>query len=246
MTSAPHPFTSEGKGRSPQFLPYATALERETAMLDAVAAGAESRVLIWHCERCIVVPQRLADYKTFPAAARRLEKQGFPVFVRTSGGDAVVQGPGVVNISLSTAVSHQVTDRISASYRLLCAPLMSLLREYNIETGNGSVTGAMCNGLYNVTAMGRKLAGTAQRWRPARNAAHHTMLGHLALSVNIDHAAAVAAINDFYDAADIDLRVCSSAHINISELLSANNIEICEKKFIDCIDNSYTKAINYL
>jgi octanoyl-[GcvH]:protein N-octanoyltransferase len=178
--------------------------------------------MIWHCEPCLAVPRRLAASPSFPAATRELQRRGLPVVVRDTGGDAVVQGPGVVNVSVAFAIPANLPDRIGEAYRRLCAPLMSLLREQHIETANGAVAGAMCDGAFNVTAAGRKLAGTAQRWRRARNIPGFAVLGHLALSVDIDHAAAAAAVNAFYAAAEIDSRVDGSAHVNLTELLPAN------------------------
>ncbi|THF54420.1 lipoate--protein ligase family protein [Ollibium composti] len=215
---------NEADGR-PQFLPIAAAFEWETAMLDAVAGGAGLQVMVWRCERCIVVPRRLAASAAFPAAARELERRGFPVVVRNTGGDAVVQGPGVVNVSLAFAMPAKLPDRIGHAYRFLCAPLMSLLRKHGIETANGAVAGAMCDGTFNIIAMDRKLAGTAQRWRRAfggEGDSGFAVLGHLALSADLDHAAAADAINAFYAAAGIDSRVRGDAHVNIAELLPSD------------------------
>jgi len=203
----------------PHRLPVAAALAREAAMLDAVAGGAAPQILVWQCERCIVVPRRLTSSAGFPTAAADLERGGFPVFVRNTGGDAVVQGPGVVNVSLAFARSPKQEDRIGEAYRILCAPLMALLKEHGIEAANGAIAGAMCDGAFNVTAMGRKLAGTAQRWRSLRGAAGFAVLGHLALSVDLDHAAAADAVNVFYAAAGIESRVRGDVHINMAELL---------------------------
>ncbi|MGE0280578.1 MAG: biotin/lipoate A/B protein ligase family protein [Rhizobiaceae bacterium] len=246
--AARHPLEHGRSDGSPQFLPIAAALERETAMLDAVAGGAGPQVLVWQCERCIVVPRRLAASAAFSEAARDLERRGFPVIARDTGGDAVVQGPGVVNVSLAFTIPPNMPDRIGEAYRMLCAPLMSLLRQYDIETANGAVSGAMCDGAFNVTACGRKLAGTAQRWRRARGAegaSSFAVFGHLALSVDIDHTAAADAVNAFYAAAEIDSRVEEFAHINLTELLPAQGL-ITASTVVGCLTPFYvTKTGRY-
>jgi lipoate-protein ligase A len=243
--AAHHPLEPDQEGGCAQFLPIAAALERETAMLDAVAGGASPQVIVWQCERCIVVPRRMAAFATFPAAALELERRGVPVVVRNTGGDAVVQGPGVVNVSLAFAIPARLPDHIGHAYRFLCAPLMSLLREHGIETANGAVPGAMCDGTFNITAMDRKLAGTAQRWQRARNVSGSSgfaVLGHLALSVNIDHAAAADAVNAFYAAAGIEGRIRGDAHVNIAELLPANGSANGLGAFVGLLASHYVAA----
>nr|WP_309402228.1 hypothetical protein [Aminobacter niigataensis]WMD00168.1 hypothetical protein RAR13_28245 [Aminobacter niigataensis] len=220
-----HPLKPNDMDGRPRYLPIADALMRETAMLDAVAGGVVPQVLVWHSEPCLVVPRRLAASASFPAAARNLEPRGLQVLVRDTGGDAVIQGSGVVNVSMAFAIPAHLPDRIGAAYKMLCAPLMSLLGEHDIETANGAVPGAMCDGAFNVTAVGRKLAGTAQRWRRARSGdggSGFAVLGHLALSVDIDHAAAADAVNAFYAAAGIESRVHGDGHVNLAELLPAD------------------------
>jgi hypothetical protein len=66
---------NEADGR-PQFLPIAAAFEWETAMLDAVAGGAGLQVMVWRCERCIVVARRLAAGAAGPGGGRGMVRRG--------------------------------------------------------------------------------------------------------------------------------------------------------------------------
>lgn len=192
-------------------------------MLAAVATGAERwQFLLWQCGPCIVVPRKLSALGPFAHAVRQSQQRGFPVFVRETGGGAVVQGPGVVNVSVAFAVSPQQPDRIRAAFEYLCAPLIDLLRRKGIEASNGTVPGAMCDGAYNVVVDRRKLAGTAQRWRSLRTgggAAGYAALAHLVLSVDADQVAACDAVNTLYTALDVEARVCAESHVNWTEIV---------------------------
>ena len=215
--SDPQPGTVAGSAPHPtvQWLDFAEALRRERAMLEAAGSGGFGW-LLWQTEGCIVVPRSHATNARFTDAAAASAQRGYPVQVRDTGGSAVVQGPGVLNLSLAFMAAAGVRDRIGATYRALCAPLIDALRRRGVEAANAAVPGTMCDGAYNVVVAGRKLAGTAQRWRSLGRArpGEHAVLAHLALFLDVDHAAAAAAINAFYAGLGMESRVEPQRHIN--------------------------------
>ena len=214
---------SASRGTVPAHLPLASALACEMAMLDAVAKQpGHYHHLVWECQRCIVVPRRLSMLDRFADACAPLRERGFPVFIRETGGDAVVQGPGIVNVSIAFAVPSTGPDRIRAAYARLCTPLVEILGRQGIEAAAGTVPGSMCDGAYNVVVGGCKLAGTAQRWRVLRSEdceGGHAALAHLAVSVDADHAAACDAVNALYAGLGIAERVNAGCHINWLDLI---------------------------
>ncbi|CRX29231.1 Lipoate-protein ligase A [Pseudomonas aeruginosa] len=92
------------------------------------------------------------------------------------------QSPGVLNIALSYALGPGDNEqtRIETAYLRLCQPICDWLRERGLDAGVGAVAGSFCDGRYNVTLDGRKLAGTAQRWR-RNGAGRPVVLAHAAL-----------------------------------------------------------------
>lgn len=147
-------------------------LDAERALLDEVCGGArEHGLLLWQpCDRALVMPRRMERLEGFAPASAAVAERGWPVLLRDTGGEPVPQSPGVLNIALSYALGPGDNEqtRIETAYLRLCQPICDWLRERGLDAGVGAVAGSFCDGRYNVTLDGRKLAGTAQRWRRAR------------------------------------------------------------------------------
>jgi lipoate-protein ligase A len=141
---------------------FPTAIEgvaREMALLDT----ARPAILIWQARACgLVVPRHWARQAGVMAAAERLETQGWPVVARVSGGGAVPQGPHTLNLAVVLPVLRGF--RIEHGFALICAMVSEALTRFEIASDTGPVAGAFCDGAWNITVGGRKIAGTAQRW----------------------------------------------------------------------------------
>lgn len=198
------------------------ALAHERAMLAAADGGPGMSWSLWRTGTCIVVPRSHTVRPGFEDAVAASAARGYPVHVRDTGGGAVVQGAGVVNLSMVFSIGPDVRERIGTSYRVLCEPVMAMLRARGIEGAFRSIPGTMCDGIYNIVVGARKLAGTAQRWRGLGRGrpGEHAVLAHLALFSDLDHAAAAAAINALYADIGIDSGIEASTHINWAEIES--------------------------
>lgn len=206
-------------------LAYDEALARERAMLAAAGdttgdGGPALAWMLWRTDPCIVVPRGHANNPAFAAAAAASAARGWPVHLRDTGGGAVAQGTSVVNLSMTFSISAALRDRIGASYRMLCAPVMAMLRSRGIEGAYRAIPGTMCDGAYNIVVGDRKLAGTAQRWRSRGRdrPGEHAVLAHLALFADLDHAGAAAAINALYADMNVEAGIEASSHINWAEI----------------------------
>ncbi|MGP6218890.1 lipoyl protein ligase domain-containing protein, partial [Pseudomonas paraeruginosa] len=151
-------------------------------------------------------------------ASAAVAGRGWPVLLRDTGGEPVPQSPGVLNIALSYALGAGDNEqtRIETAYQRLCQPICDWLRERGLDAGVGAVPGSFCDGRYNVTLDGRKLAGTAQRWR-RNGAGRPVVLAHAALLVGAEREEMVEVVNTF-------TRLCASApdcradsHLGLSE-----------------------------
>lgn len=133
--------------------------------------------LIWEAgARAIVLPQVLSHRPGFDAAATASAARGWPLILRGSGGGAVPQGPGVVNLALCQRVGARSIDDI---YRDLCAPIRRALAAQGLNAEPGATPDSFCDGSFNLAIAGRKIVGTAQRWRAGeggRRALAHALI----------------------------------------------------------------------
>jgi lipoate-protein ligase A len=180
-------------------LAYDEALARERAMLASADGSPGLTWSLWQTEPCIVVPRSHVNRSGFEAAVAASAARGWPVHTRDTGGGAVVQGGGVVNLSMVFSIGAALRDRIGTSYRILCT---------------------MCDGIYNIVVGNRKLAGTAQRWRSLGRdrPGEHAVLAHLAMFASLDHVAAAEAINALYADMGVEAGIEASSHINWAEI----------------------------
>lgn len=183
-------------------------------MLRRVAAHpGQRRLLIWHSDAGLVVGQRDRRLPQFDCAAAAMASEGLAVALRTSGGGVVAQGPGIFNVALASSQQDDVRTDLSGGYRLLTAPLLSVLADMGLDAGTESVPAAYCDGRYNLVAAGRKLAGTAQRRTTA------AMLVHACINFDADDEALVAQINRFHELAGSGLRHDAAASTSVAKAL---------------------------
>lgn len=177
------------------------ALAGDEALLNQVAGGkAPATARIWRSERCLVVPKAQARHPRFDDAAADLARAGWPVVMRGSGGSPVPLDEGTVNLSLVFAVSPAQGWQIDDGFRLLTQTLISSLAMLGFAATCGSVQAAFCAGRFDLALDGRKIAGTAQRWRTGQDTAghrRHAILAHAALLVAPDLDAGITALDQW-------------------------------------------------
>jgi octanoyl-[GcvH]:protein N-octanoyltransferase len=197
---------------------------RDAVLLEAVRRGeAPPTARVWENERCLVAARSDRRLPRFDAAAEALGAAGWPVVVRESGGSAVPQGPGILCLSLVFRPEKSAPCTIESSYDALCRPLEAALADLGVACARSEVHGAFCDGRYDLAVLGRKIAGTAQRWRagpggpaPGRGA----LLAHAVLLVDADLGEASAAVNRFYETAGGERRCRAAASISLREALA--------------------------
>lgn len=201
-------------------LEYDEALAREREMLAATDGGGGLTWMLWQTAPCIVVPRSHVNHSGFEAAMEASAARGWPVRLRDTGGGAVVQNGGVINLSMVFSIDASLHDRIGTGYRILCEPVMRMLRDRGMQGAYRAIPGTMCDGAYNIVVGARKLAGTAQRWRSLGRdrPGEHAVLAHLAMFVSLDHVAAAKAINALYTGAGMDAGIEASTHVNWTEI----------------------------
>lgn len=180
-------------------------LAEEQRWLQTCARDAVARAHLWQGPQCLIVTRKDTRLPRYQAACQQLAREGWPVFVRDSGGTAVPHGPGTLNLSL---LLPRTTTDLAHYYRLLGAPLLALLAEYGLAGSYDFVPGSFCDGQYNLVIGGKKVTGTAQRWlAPGQGQGHDgAVLAQAMLLVEGDVDEGTRMASRFYELAGGELR----------------------------------------
>ncbi len=200
----------------------AAGLNAERALLQRVCDGLfDCQLLLWRpTGQALVMPGSFERRPGFALASQRCAAQGWQILLRDTGGEPVPQSPAVLNIALAYALpaGDEAGNRIDTAYERLLEPLALWLAENGLKAGVGAVPGAFCDGRYNLTLEGRKLAGTAQRWRRSHDG-RPAVLAHAALLMNDCRESMAQVVNRFYHACASDLRCRADSHLPLGERL---------------------------
>lgn len=209
----------------PIALTVEAGLQAEQDLLATVCAGDQDfGLLFWQpSDRALVMPRRLSRLPGFEAACQASAENGWPVLLRETGGEPVPQSVATINIALVYAPPRSEGDhgRIETAYRRLCDPICTLLTELGGNASLGEVEGAFCDGRFNVNLDGRKMVGTAQRWRQSKGGQRPVGLVHGALLLDDERESMVQAVNRFNEVCGLDQRVRAQSHIALHERFAA-------------------------
>ncbi|QBF28793.1 lipoate--protein ligase family protein [Pseudomonas tructae] len=198
-------------------------LQAEQALLAAVCKGEKDYgLMFWRpTDHALVMPRRMSRLDGFEAACAELAIAGWPVLLRETGGEPVPQSSAVINIALVYVAPKSEGDhgRIENAYERLCLPLCEVLREWGGLASVGEIEGAFCDGRYNVNLNGRKLVGTAQRWRQGLGGKRAVVLVHGALLLDNERESMVAAVNRFNECCGLEQRCLADSHIALHEVV---------------------------
>jgi lipoate-protein ligase A len=200
-------------------------LKAEQDLLASVcAAEADYGLLLWRPnDHALVMPRRLSRLAGFSEASETLSDIGWPVLLRESGGEPVPQSPATVNVALVYVQpkSDPDRDRIENAYMRLCQPMLDVLGEMGGAASLGEVPGAFCDGRFNVNLDGRKMVGTAQRWRQSQGGQRPVVLAHGAMLLDNERIEMVDAVNRFNQMCELEQRCNADSHIALHELFAA-------------------------
>ncbi len=179
-------------------------------------SSSEKGVLLWSARiRTLVCPQVIAQSKGFENLARNSEVRGWPIVLRQTGGGTVPQGPGILNLAMIKTVDKSFT--IEEGYRNITQVFQSCFSRMGIHSAIGATHGSFCDGNWNLSIGGRKLVGTAQRWRSIGK--HQTrILVHALLLVNGGIKPGVEAVDILHQELGL-ARVLDAAHTTLENEL---------------------------
>lgn len=164
------------------------------------AHGGEAVAQLWQAPQGFVVPGSYRKFANLATVSESFAAGGWPVWMRRSGGGLVPQGPGILNLSLAWPVIQPLGEAADPIYLLLCGILQRTLSTLGVESHFQAVSGSFCDGRYNLACgegeNARKIAGTAQYWRPIAESQGHIVLAHAVILLDADLQAAHQAAND--------------------------------------------------
>lgn len=181
----------------------AQILAQEQHWLRECARDRQPSAHLWQAPQCLIVTRKDMRLPRYQAACEQLAAEGWPVHVRDSGGTAVPHGAGILNLSL---LLPRTTTDLAHYYRLLGAPLLTLLAEFGLEGSYDFVPGSFCDGQYNLVIGGRKITGTAQRWLAPGQDHNGAVLAQAMLLVAGDVDEGTRMASRFYELAGGELR----------------------------------------
>jgi len=217
----------------PQGLGLVNPVAADLALLERLAADpGHPLAQLWTAPTCLVVPRSYQRHAALDAVRERFAAQGCPVYLRSSGGGLVSQGPGMLNLSLAYVVRGMPGEWAEPVYLHLCEMLRGPLHSLGLATHWQAVEGSFCDGRFNLACThegrARKIAGTAQYWRPLPappgtapgSLRAHAVLAHAVLLVDADLPAAHVLANGFEQALDSSRHYDPDSTINVAQALA--------------------------
>ena len=211
---------------------------------------------LWQAPTSLVVPRSYRRHAGFDAVAAQFSAHGCPVHERPSGGGLVPQGPGILNLSLAYTLPGGLGAWMEPVYHHLCALLQGVLQTLGVPSHWQAVTGSFCDGRFNLAcgagAQARKIAGTAQYWRPLPR--HLAGPGtHAVLLVNPDLAAAHARANAFEQALGSGRQYDPAKTVSVAQMLGpqapAELMQRVRQRLADAVQNAglpeHGASVNY-
>ncbi|WP_422021610.1 lipoyl protein ligase domain-containing protein [Roseibium sp.] len=192
----------------------ADALAHEMQLLDDVSHNPDRRHLwFWESPQCLVSPKSLSNKTNFDKASRQLEDEGWPINLRSTGGDVTPQGTGILNVTHVYATQPGKAVDLKKEYDRLCSPIEQALGK---GASRGWQPGAFCDGEFNVQFNGRKFAGTAMRIRRGKaDRTRSAVLAHAIMLIDPVSLDAIAAINRFLRLLEEDRQIDPDAHASL-------------------------------
>ena len=185
-------------------------------MLEAeIFTATGPHALMWHAAQpALVCPRAYRSRAGFAASSRSSARRGWPVHLRPTGGGAVPQGPGIANLALAFNAPKGFT--IEDGYRLLVGVLRAALPQgQRLQTGD--TPGSFCDGAWNLSVDGKKLVGTAQRWRPVRGG-RPRVLAHAMIIATPLFRPGAKAVSEFQKRVGLP-PVLLAAHTSLQEVV---------------------------
>ncbi|MFB9274070.1 lipoate--protein ligase family protein [Cohnella cellulosilytica] len=181
--------------REPAAADVAEAFALDEWLGRAVGGGEPPICHLWRHPRAFVIGSKDSRLPHAAEAAHMLERAGYSVLVRSSGGAAVPLDLGVVNASLILPITASGTQDFRADFERMYVLIRRATSLYGRGIERGEVPGSYCPGDYDLSLDGLKFCGIAQR-RQLR-----AMIVQAFVVVEGSGAARARLVRNFYEVA---------------------------------------------
>jgi lipoate-protein ligase A len=172
-------------------------------------------LLAWRSPRALLVGPGDVHLAGLDAASGALAAEGWPVFVRRSGGSACPVCDGTLQIALVRPVGPGVG--IDSAYRELAGLIGRALAGFGLVAEIGERPRSFCPGRFDMAVGGRKVAGLSQHWRPAGGRMIATCAASLIVDADADEF--IRIVNLFYATAGNDRRCAPGSAMAMRQAL---------------------------
>jgi octanoyl-[GcvH]:protein N-octanoyltransferase len=128
-----------------------------------VGEGAPPVCHLWRHSRAFVLGPRDGRLPRAAEAVGALQREGYDVLVRHSGGAAVPLDEGIVNVSLILPLDSASQLGFHGDFERMYALIRASLGDLGAFVGKGEVAGSYCPGDYDLHVDGLKFCGISQR-----------------------------------------------------------------------------------
>lgn len=170
-------------------------VEGDEELLQAAIVNGAPHLRLWVNAPSIVIGRGYA--RRLPRPVERIDE--LPVLVRSSGGEIVLHGPGVLNVSLAIP-TNVWSGQIHEAFAGLSAGVANALIHLGWRASVGEIPNSYCPGDHDVAVAGKKVMGISQR------RVREGVLVHGSLNVSIVPEQYSGVLERFYAAAGIDDR----------------------------------------
>ncbi|MFS1511183.1 lipoate--protein ligase family protein [Chengkuizengella sp. SCS-71B] len=191
-----------------------------------VGLGQTPMIHVWRHQKGFVLGMRDWKLPNAKEGVLWLQKQGYDVMVRHSGGAAVPLDKGVINISI---ILPKLTGEINIhhDFEIMYQYIKNTLSGFPQEINKGEVVGSYCPGDYDLSIHGFKFCGIAQRRQTK------SFIVHAFVVVEGSGSQRASLVRDFYKIAATGKsnefiehpQVQPNSTASLSELTNLNSVE---------------------
>ncbi len=196
------------------------AFEKEAELLNQVQTGnLKQALLLWQTEDKTVVLPASKKWQANSELVTQLQKNGWGILPRRTGGAPVPQTSGVINLSHIYLYNKHSPDLIKQGYEDLCSVLTSFFKQLNIDVDIHATPYSYCDGSYNVNIQGKKIIGTAQRILTTQSKAK-VVLVQACILIDVAIEELIYPINVCYELNQHDERIKPEVHTCLAQHLT--------------------------
>jgi len=142
----------------------ANVFEKETAIITQMQANQIANCLIlWQAKTPTIVFPASQKWPESPLLHDTLQREGWQLLSRKTGGAPVPQRQGIINLSHLYVWDDATPYSITQAYEKLCNVLTDFFSLYGLNSETHATEYSYCDGDFNININGRKIVGTAQR-----------------------------------------------------------------------------------